>query len=216
MLQSDRSASGHTTPRLSEVALPPPVSTWLTILMMKTKAELRRLAQMLSESTEKESAAVVSHLVKLIPARSSVCIYLPMPGEVDVTGLMQDHQTGEFFTTRTGSDLWLTVHPIDVVMETHPYGYRQPVAGALRVDTETIDVFVVPGAAFDLLGNRLGHGMGYYDRLLSKRHHDASLIGVTTDRRVFPAIPTDEFDIPMDLVVTESGEFSPGSGRDEG
>ena len=63
--------------------------------------------------------------------------------------------------------------------------------------------------AFDTKGHRLGHGMGYYDRLLARARPGARLIGVTVERRVFPAIPADRFDVPMDLVVTEERLISP-------
>lgn len=158
---------------------------------------------MLSPATNEENRAVVAGLAELVPEGATVCLFRPMPGEVDPTGLIQMHPLSQYLTTRTGEDVWLTLHAIDSEMERHRYGYEQPVEGSPEVSPASVDVFCVPGLAFDESGGRLGHGMGYYDRLLSRAGPNAQLVGVTLERRVFPRIPMDEFDIRMHAVVTE-------------
>ena len=158
---------------------------------------------MLSPTTDEENRAVVARLAELVPEGATVCLFRPMPGEVDPTGLIEMHPLSQYLTTRTGDDLWLTLHAIESEMERHRYGYEQPVAGSPEVSPASVDVYCVPGLAFDELGGRLGHGMGYYDRLLSRAGSNALLVGVTLERRVFPRIPMDEFDICMHAVVTE-------------
>jgi len=68
-------------------------------------------------------------------------------------------------------------------------------------DIAQVDVIIVPGAAFDTEGNRLGYGKGYYDRLLRER--GAPLIALAFEEQVFERLPREPHDVRMDIVVTE-------------
>ena len=71
------------------------------------------------------------------------------------------------------------------------------------VSVEGVQVFVVPGVAFDEQGNRLGFGLSYYDRLLAHAAPDAFVIGLAFREQLADAIPTENHDKPVDLVVTD-------------
>jgi len=81
-----------------------------------------------------------------------------------------------------------------------------------RCDVKDLDLVAVPGLAFDRRGARLGHGKGYYDRLLCHARPDTALVGLAFECQMFPAVPTSERDVFMDLVITETGMY-PGTGR---
>jgi 5-formyltetrahydrofolate cyclo-ligase len=64
---------------------------------------------------------------------------------------------------------------------------------------------IVPGLAFDREGNRLGRGMGYYDRFLaSKSMIDALKIGVCFSIQLLDSVPFESHDIPVDFICTEN------------
>jgi 5-formyltetrahydrofolate cyclo-ligase len=63
-------------------------------------------------------------------------------------------------------------------------------------------LMILPGLAFDLKGNRLGYGGGYYDRLLSGA--TGMKTGVGYDCQIFDAIPCESHHIRVDYVVTET------------
>ncbi|HEV7281102.1 MAG TPA: 5-formyltetrahydrofolate cyclo-ligase [Pirellulaceae bacterium] len=84
-----------------------------------------------------------------------------------------------------------------------------------RVAVEELDLVVAPGVAFDPRGARMGHGMGYYDKLLEHARPDTPLIALAFDCQVFPEIPTQEHDVFMDLILTES-TVHVGRGRQGG
>lgn len=65
-----------------------------------------------------------------------------------------------------------------------------------------LDVIFVPGLCFDKKGNRLGFGKGFYDQFL-KLNPDSYKIGVCPKKCVVEELPTDTWDIKMNLVVTE-------------
>ena len=83
---------------------------------------------------------------------------------------------------------------------------------AKRVSPDEIDLVMVPGVAFDRTGGRMGHGFGYYDKLLEHARHDAPLVALAFECQLFPEIPTQSHDIFMDKLITEASVYS-GKGR---
>ena len=72
-----------------------------------------------------------------------------------------------------------------------------------RVDVAEVDLVVVPGVAFDATGGRLGHGRGYYDRLLKHARPETALVGLAFECQIFAEIPVGPHDVSMDWVITE-------------
>jgi 5,10-methenyltetrahydrofolate synthetase len=72
-----------------------------------------------------------------------------------------------------------------------------------------IDVFIIPGLAFDKFGTRLGYGSGYFDRYLHSNFKSFK-IGVCYDENfsVSP-LPREKHDVQMDLIITPSGIHFP-------
>ena len=75
-----------------------------------------------------------------------------------------------------------------------------------------LEVVLVPLVAVDWSGNRLGHGAGYYDRTFAFRqgHTHPVLIGLAHRFQILESIEPSPWDIPVDLVVTETGIFGRG------
>lgn len=69
-------------------------------------------------------------------------------------------------------------------------------------------VMLVPLAAFDAAGHRIGYGGGYYDRAIARLHENGGsprLIGVAFDCQEVASVPAEPHDIPLQAVLTESG-----------
>jgi 5-formyltetrahydrofolate cyclo-ligase len=81
-----------------------------------------------------------------------------------------------------------------------------------RFRPEQLDLVMVPGVAFDRSGARMGHGFGYYDKLLQHARADAPLIALAFECQLFPEIPTQAHDIFMDRIITEKAVYE-GRGR---
>ncbi len=77
----------------------------------------------------------------------------------------------------------------------------------LIVPTEK-SVFLVPGVAFDRNGNRTGYGKGYYDKYLHP-FCKSYKIGIAFQFQIFSELQIDKYDIPMNLIITESEFISP-------
>lgn len=119
-----------------------------------------------------------------------VCIYISTPEEVDTRQLMR--QQKQFVVPRVAGKM-LTLHRFGGLEDLVP--------------VSTIDLFIVPGIAFDLLGFRLGWGKGYYDRLLVGV--TVPKIGLAYNCQIVPRLPRRSYDIPMDIVITEHETLSP-------
>lgn len=78
------------------------------------------------------------------------------------------------------------------------FGILEPTS-AEKVGIESIDLVIVPGVAFASDGRRLGRGKGYYDRLLTSSA--VAKVGVCFDFQLKSNIPTEDYDVRMDLVV---------------
>ena len=72
-----------------------------------------------------------------------------------------------------------------------------------QIDVKALDLLMVPGVCFDYHGVRIGHGKGYYDKLLARARPDAARIAMAFECQVFERIPTAEHDELMDTIVTE-------------
>jgi 5-formyltetrahydrofolate cyclo-ligase len=81
-----------------------------------------------------------------------------------------------------------------------------------QVGATQLDLVMVPGVAFDRTGGRMGHGKGYYDKLLQHARADAPLIALAFECQLFPEIPMADHDIFMDKIITEKEVYA-GMGR---
>lgn len=125
-----------------------------------------------------------------------------MAGEIDLDPLLGEYRCA---VTRTWPHGRLTVHRADVEMERHRWGYIQPIASAPELPLAEVGAVLVPGVLFDRSGGRLGHGAGYYDRLLPRLRAEVILIGITAESRLVDELPTDGHDVRMTHVATERG-----------
>ncbi|MCK9418141.1 MAG: 5-formyltetrahydrofolate cyclo-ligase [Nitrospirae bacterium] len=69
------------------------------------------------------------------------------------------------------------------------------------VRLDELDLILVPGAAFDGRGNRLGYGAGFYDKLLSS--FTKTTVALAFEAQIVPQVPAEEHDMPVKKIVTE-------------
>ena len=131
-----------------------------------------------------------------------VLTFRPMTGEIDLDPLLDEFHSA---VTRTWSGGRLTVHPAEAAVEHHRWGYLQPVVGAVELPVSEIGLVLVPGLLFDEFGGRLGHGAGYYDRLLPQLPPGIALIGIAAQTHIIERVPTDGHDVSMTHLATDRG-----------
>ena len=88
------------------------------------------------------------------------------------------------------------------------YGIMEPLGGE-PIAPEALDLILLPGAAFDRGGGRLGRGGGFYDRYLASTH--ALTVGLAFELQLMNAVPRDAHDLPVQMVVTEAQIYFEGT-----
>jgi 5-formyltetrahydrofolate cyclo-ligase len=94
----------------------------------------------------------------------------------------------------------------------YPSGFGTLAPAELAPQAEP-DVVLMPLLGFDHMGTRLGYGGGYYDRTLAQLSKKPRLIGLAFAAQELESIPRESHDIPLDVVVTETGVRHFGSSQ---
>lgn len=66
-----------------------------------------------------------------------------------------------------------------------------------------IDLVIIPGAAYDIQGNRLGYGAAYYDKLLATPERKIPVIAPAYEEQIVEKIPAEPHDIKVDKIITD-------------
>ena len=160
------------------------------------------------ESRKQKSQAIVDSLIELSLFKDAITIatYLPLKSEVDVSGLLQlGASTHCLVAPRTLPNLELSFHHIapNDLLEIGFGDVEQPIESRGLVSVGKIDLFLVPLAACDKQGNRLGFGKGYYDRALANA--PGYKLGIGFHCQLVEQVPYDAYDVPMDGFISEQG-----------
>lgn len=171
-------------------------------LLQKRRMELGR------EGRERRAARIIALLEQHVPELNgaSIGFYWPFRSEMDFRGLAASLQ-------RAGARLSLPV----VVEKDQPLEFWnwQPGTKLARgvwgipIPAERAvaspNVLIVPLLGFDEAGYRLGYGGGYYDRTLAAMQPRPFTVGVGNELGRLASISPQNYDIPMDVIVTEAG-----------
>jgi 5-formyltetrahydrofolate cyclo-ligase len=177
--------------------------------MMRGRFRSRR-AGLPSTAVAQRSAALCERLLanKSIAAAKTIALFWPIARNNEVDLRTADAALRERGTAiaypRIGEDGSMSFRLVAIPgeMVEHPLGFLEPPEDAPR--TETLDVIVVPGLAFDPRGHRIGYGGGYYDRALPQHCPPAIAIGVAFDFQLAPDVPNTKGDVTVDLVITDA------------
>lgn len=85
------------------------------------------------------------------------------------------------------------------------FGIEEPIPNkdTLFQGSDGEKLMILPGLAFDYYGNRIGYGAGYYDRYLRAHDREHMLkVAVAYDLQLFDELPSDEFDVKADYIIT--------------
>jgi len=185
----------------------------MAIMTSETKHALRqKIREMLGNISlavrTVESMDLCARLEPQLRSAHSILFYAPMPDELDVWPLLEkllkthavcalpafDAAT-QFYSARR-------VKNLETDIFTGKFGVAEPLPECESVPLNRFDLVLVPGMAFDLAGNRLGRGKGFYDRILAEV--SGVKCGVAYDLQLLESLPTEAHDAKVTFIFTPS------------
>lgn len=162
------------------------------------------------EDRQNAALAIAGYAPSLdVSAGTIVSGFWPIRSEIDVRPLMTAlAQSGAIMC------LPVVINPTTIVfremavnapLEKTGFGTMGPGPDARECEPE---IMLMPLAAFDAAGNRIGYGAGHYDRAIEKLHKKAMiprLIGIAFDCQQVENIPAQKHDVRLHEIITESG-----------
>ncbi len=184
-------------------------------LLEETRNDLRRemskRRSTLSPTTCLSWSGAIQAKVLELPqylASRSIALYCAMRNEVETWAIMH-HALGQkkkVFCPRSSAD-----HPPVFVQVFSKSNLPGSLRGAepqdgVRLTPEDCNgaMVIVPGVVFDIRGNRLGRGGGWYDRALAWFENRGVFVGLAYEFQVVDRVPDEAWDKRVHYVVTES------------
>jgi len=157
----------------------------------------------------KMSSKIKEKLFSLLDFKSAetVLFYISYEGEVYTHDMIREsfYNKNVIVPVSNQKDLTLVLSRLKTWEELSIGSYRilEPKKEKIRnTNIEDIDLLIIPGVAFNEKGDRLGHGKGYYDKILNKTK--SLKIGLAFEFQILEKIPTESHDVPVDMIITES------------
>ncbi|SPF47989.1 5-formyltetrahydrofolate cyclo-ligase [Candidatus Desulfosporosinus infrequens] len=180
------------------------------------KAEVRKscLAQRaaLGENARRSKSLIIEQKLQELPEflqAKTVMSFLNFRDEVETTALAEAMIAGKKklvlpCCAPQGILLPSEVRDLAADLESGAWDIREPKITCERVDPSEIDLIIVPGAGFDLHGNRLGYGGGFYDRFFMLLNPLTPRVALAFQCQVIEQVPVDAHDFKMTMLITEN------------
>jgi len=174
------------------------------------RAELRERRQLLSDQQREDAASgIAEQLEELIAAHDarSISCFLSTTTEPDtrrfITAAVQRGIRVLLPITRSDGLLdWAVANDTDDTAE-GLFGLPEPTGEVLGpIAVNDVDLMIIPAAAVDAEGTRLGWGRGYFDKTIGSMENCPPVFAVTYDSEVLDVLPRELHDQPVTGVVT--------------
>lgn len=174
------------------------------------RAELRERRQQRTDAAREAAAAGIKaqldDLVERAGARSVSC-YLSTPTEPGTQAFIKDAVARGIrvllpITRVDGLLDWAAADPEGEIAE-GLFGTPEPVGGVLSpLAVNDVDLLIIPAAAVDRTGMRLGWGRGYFDKTIGSMADCPPVYAVVFDSELVDEVPRDVHDQPVTGIVT--------------
>jgi 5-formyltetrahydrofolate cyclo-ligase len=132
----------------------------------------------------------------------NILIYYPLADEFDLSSLIISNPHKNWILPRVigkGIMLLFAIDELHLLIDSK-FG-KVPSATNKLFKPSELDMVIIPGLAFDKKGYRLGRGLAYYDRLLSKLNNKTYTVGVIIKELIYDSLPIEEHDKSVRKVI---------------
>lgn len=155
------------------------------------------------------SGQITENLLNLKPfeGANTVALYYPVKNEVRTEGIFRGAKESgkEMYFPRVEGNFLKFLKVCDLSeLKPGKFGIHEPQEDCDKIETQDIDLIIIPGVAFDLSGGRLGYGKGYYDRTISGVARKKR-VGLAYSFQLLDMVPAEIGDERVGAVVTETG-----------
>ena len=167
---------------------------------------LKQRQSLTNEEWQKKSHAICKQLLdlSLFKEAKTVLAYFSFRQEPNLSFLYNSQQQWGFPRCVGKSLVWHLWQPGDR-LQIGTYGIKEPTLDSPIIESQTVDLIIVPTVACDRQGYRLGYGGGFYDRLLiSPQWLNIPTVGIVFDFAYIPKLPVDKWDIQLNYICTET------------
>ncbi len=164
-------------------------------------------------AAERQAASVSAGeaVLKLLGKREpgTIGTYLASDGEIDPQSSKERLEAlgWKFHLPVVGPSTEMTFRhwTADTRLTPNRFGILEPGEDSSELLPGDLDLVLVPCVAVDPTGNRIGMGAGYYDRAFDLPDEvRPEMIALAFDLQLLPRIGSNEWDVPVDAIVTES------------
>ena len=182
------------------------------------RRKIRTRRRSLSHSTRTKMARqLAQHLAQTSIFRSSrnIACYLPNDGEMDTAPIIQNIRAANkkcylpMLRKPYHDRMWFVPYRKDDKLTNNIFGIPEPAANFReRISLLHLDLVITPLVAFDLAGNRLGMGGGFYDKTFSflknrQFWRKPRLFGIAYEFQQIEKLEPHPWDVPLDEILTE-------------
>ena len=169
----------------------------------------KKRSDLTKDSISKSSSLICDNFISspFYENSGNIALYFPIRNEVDPLSILNHAvKLGKNVLLPKMDDGSLTFHMVKDLegLVLNKFGIYEPGPDSVISKVEDIDLFIVPGLAFDSKGNRLGYGKGYYDKALSLVTSN-KIIGFCYNFQIFNLLPNDRLDKNVGYLVSEDG-----------
>ncbi len=170
----------------------------------------------LSETTIALNLHLGNFLQSKLPLNNQAVAFLSYSphflGEIDLSATWKDLKSpAPIFIPKVLENFGMEFYQNSDKLSPGSFGIYEPekINKFVATDFQTV-IALIPGLGFDLAGNRLGRGLGFYDRFLYDFPQSVKLIkiGIALKIQVIKSLPQESHDQKMDFLLTETGLIS--------
>lgn len=176
----------------------------------KLKLRIEIIEKLKTFSYKRSASARIAELFKLnispfIERTDKIGIFYPLKTEVDVLQIAKELPPNSLLlpVCRPNSEIMFYPWVFGEKLKKSFYFKSIYEPEFLNLEAKVPNFLITPLIACDTQGNRIGNGMGYYDRYLNKYREKLISIGICYDFQLLKKIPCEDHDQKLDIIITD-------------